>query len=181
MWLSYVLLFSYLFSLFYLQLLLLLFMHLVSSARAVSPLHTHTHYGRVLTTLGLHVQLLDGCSNAQGSTRLFVLRGTGRSFFRFWYPHLFYISAIFLSLFICYHCVVLYVLLQWSLIIIVLIYSLFRLQFRLSIYTWGIFLAYMRRHNVSVSLGSGRYRVVSEPRFLTCDVKSLTFVSQKRT
>ena len=24
-------------------------------------------------------------------------------------------------------------------------------------YTWGIFLAYMRRHNVSVSLGSGRY------------------------
>ena len=26
-------------------------------------------------------------------------------------------------------------------------------------------LAYVRRHNVSISLGSGRYRVVSEPRF----------------
>ena len=25
------------------------------------PLYTHTHYGRVLTTLGLHVQLLDDC------------------------------------------------------------------------------------------------------------------------
>ena len=49
------------------------------------PLYTHTHYGCVLTTLSLHVQLLDGCSNVQGSTRLFVLRGTGRSFFYFWY------------------------------------------------------------------------------------------------
>ena len=28
-----------------------------------------------------------------------------------------------------------------------------------------LYLAYMRRHNVSVSIGSGRYRVVSEPRF----------------
>ena len=48
-------------SLFYLQLsLLLLYMHMVSSARVLS-LFTHTHYGRVLTTLGLHVQLLDDC------------------------------------------------------------------------------------------------------------------------
>ena len=46
MFLSYVLLFSYLFSLFYLQLLLLLFMHIVSSARAVSPLHTHSLWSR---------------------------------------------------------------------------------------------------------------------------------------
>jgi len=56
----------------------------------------------------------------------------------------------------------------------------FRLQLRLSVYTWGIFLAYMRRHNVSVSLGSGRYRVVSEPRFdikenlvPTCNLRQL--------
>ena len=39
-------------------------MHMVSSARVLS-LFTHTHYGRVLTTLGLHVQLLDGGSNVQ--------------------------------------------------------------------------------------------------------------------
>ena len=33
-------------------------------------------------------------------------------------------------------------------------------------YAWGCFhLAYVRRHNVPVSLGSGRYIVVSEPRF----------------
>ena len=33
-------------------------------------------------------------------------------------------------------------------------------------YAWGCFhLAYVRRHNVSVSLGSGRYIVISEPRF----------------
>ena len=57
------------------------------------PLYTHTHHGRVLTTLDLHVQILDGCSNVQGSTRLFVLRGTGRSFFYFWY----FTSFIFLS------------------------------------------------------------------------------------
>ena len=29
------------------------------------PLYTHTHYGRILTTLDLHVQLLDDCSNVQ--------------------------------------------------------------------------------------------------------------------
>ena len=38
------------------------------------------------------------------STRLYLLRGTGRSFFCFWYPHLFYISAIFDSTFTAFSC-----------------------------------------------------------------------------
>ena len=55
-----VLLFILLFSLLYLQLFLLLFMHIVY-LHELFPLYTHTHHGRVLTTLDLHVQILDDC------------------------------------------------------------------------------------------------------------------------
>ena len=45
------------------------------------------------------------------------------------------------------------------------VYGVYVLYWGLT-YAWGCFhLAYVRRHNVSVSVGSGRYIVVSEPRF----------------
>jgi len=56
-------LFILLFSFLYLQLFLLLFMHIVLLHELF--LYTHTHHGRVLTTLDLHVQILDDCSIVQ--------------------------------------------------------------------------------------------------------------------
>jgi len=148
--------------------------HIVSSPR-VPSLYTHTHYGRVLTTLGLHVQLLDGCSNVQVFDELVHFASWTLS------PSLHsgtLISPSFLLLhdsiciaFNCHFLPIIHIAIMCSFYMSYcsdfhgLDYSLFRLQFRLSAYTWGFFLTYMRRHNVSVSLGSGRYIVVSEPGF----------------
>ena len=132
------------------------------------PLYTHTHYGRVLTTLGLHVQLLDDVSLCRCSMSWYTLRGVRHSLPLFILVPLFLLyscysmtlsvlhsAAIFFLSFILLSCEVFMSYCSdfygWD-------YSLFRLQFRLNAYTWGISLAYMRRHNVSVSLGSGRYK-----------------------
>ena len=93
---------SYYFSLLYLQLFLLSFMHIVSSARALS-LYTHTHHGRVLTTLDLHVQILDGLFLlCRCSLRSYIMRGA-------WVP---LCSGILIS--------VIFLLLSW--------FSLYRIQ-----------------------------------------------------
>ena len=67
MFLSYVLLFSYLlcYVVFLPAVVLIIIYAHGFFCTSCFPLYTHTHYGRVLTTLGLHVQLLDGCSNVQ--------------------------------------------------------------------------------------------------------------------
>ena len=128
-------LFILLFSFFYLQLLLLLIMHIVSSARAVSPLHTHSLWSRsddpgfarpVIGRLFLMCRF---------SMRWYALRGAWVLSLWFWYTCILFLlwffvpiyylwllfSCLFLSCYSLLSCVVLYVLLQWSLIIIVLI------------------------------------------------------------
>ena len=103
-------------------------------------LYTHTHHGRVLTTLDLHVQILDGLFPVVQvfdetvhyarslSSSLFLVFSSLLYFCHFLIPPLSLSAAIFLSLFICYHCDCHgYVLLQCSMIIVVMIYSLFRL------------------------------------------------------
>ena len=137
------------------------------------PLHTHSPWSRsddpgfARPDIG-RLFLMCRCS-----MRRYALRGAWVLSLWFWYTCILFLLSFFdscispltsiqLSFSSCYSllsCAVLYVLLQWSLIIKVLIHSLFRLQFRLSVYTWGIFLAYMRRHNVSISLGLGRYKI----------------------
>ena len=57
------------------------------------PLHTHSP-GRVLTTLDLHVQILDDCSNVQVFDEIVRLARNWTLFLLFWYPHLFYIPVI---------------------------------------------------------------------------------------
>ena len=125
-------------------------MHIVSSARVLS-LFTHTHYGRVLTTLGLHVQILDDCFNVQVFVEMYALRGAGLSL------PLFILVPSFL-LYSCYFMILSLLhsaafssrysfAIMCSLICIIAVvidyyssdFSLFRLQFRLSVYTWGIF------------------------------------------
>ena len=126
-------LFILLFSLFYLLLLLLLFMHIVSSARVLSPLHTHSLWSRS-----------DDPGFARPDIgRLFLMcrysmrrlaRSLGHLPLILVYLHFIlviilcsYISPLtsvqlpFSSCCSLLSCVVLYVLLQWSLIIIVLI------------------------------------------------------------
>ena len=116
------------------------------------PLYTHTHYGRVLTTLGLHVQLLDGCSNVQMFDETVRLaRSLGPLPLILVYLHFildiilrflyitfdFYSAVIFFPLFIAIMCGLICITAVFM-IIMLPIYSLFWLQFRLSAYTRGI-------------------------------------------
>ena len=148
-------------------------MHIVSFARAVSPLHTHSLRSRsddpgfarpAIGRLVSFVQVFVEAVCFANSWSFFLFYSGTLIFLAFiLLPDSCHISSVLIPVTILtldsYDIMRgwLYVLLQWSMIILVLIYSLFRLQLRLSVYTWGIFLAYMRRHNVSVSLGSGRY------------------------
>jgi len=103
-------------------------------------LYTHTHHGRVLTTLDLHVQILDDCLIVQVFDEMVhiarswtlspsLYSGTLISliFLLFHDSGLIVFSCHFLPVIHLLSCVVLYVLLQWSFIIMVKIYSLFRL------------------------------------------------------
>jgi len=151
------------------------------------PLYTHTHYGRVLTTLDLHVQILDDCSNVQVlDEAIHIARSLGPLLLilvllHFLFLLLFLVSRIshlachsipVISWFYLYciqlpyssrhsvlSCVVLYVLLQWPLIIIVLIIACSGYNLGLACIQGVFYLAYMRRHNVSVSIGLGRYKI----------------------
>ena len=134
---------------------LLLFMHTFTCTSC--SLYTHAHHGRVLTTLDLHVQILDVCSIVQ------VFDETVR-LARNW--TLFLLILVFTSL--LYSCYFLILSLSHSAVIfpsVIHLLSLFRLYmyycsdhwllwfrfiacsgwFRLSVYAWGIFLAYIRR------------------------------------
>ena len=142
-------------------------MHMVSSARAVFPLHTliMVAFWRpwVCTfsywTVVLMCRVRRDCSSCEGLDALSSISGISPL----------YILSFPDSAFIAFSCHVLaiiyllslelslYVLLQCSFNIMLLIMACSG-YFRLSVYTWGIFLAYMRRHNVSVSIGSGRYK-----------------------
>ena len=177
-----------------LQLFLLLSMHIVLPARAFSPLHTHSPWSRsddpgfARPDIG-RLFLMCRCL-----MRRYALRGAWVLFLWFWYFCIFLFLLLFLDSRISHLACHSIPVISWfylyrfqlpfschcsSAIIVIFMYmcycsdhwlSCFRFiacsgYFRLSVYTWGIFLAYMRRHNVSVSLGSGRYSLVSEPRF----------------
>ena len=148
-------------------------------------------FTRSSDSLNLHIQICSYLLLIRYLERITsMLRNLKFFLFDYLYSYLTFIPVDFLFStyitfschFILYQrvsCVHLYVVLQWYrsyLVIIKLVHG----YFRLSVYTWGIFLAYIRRHNVSVSLGSGRYIVVSEPRFdikenlvPTCNLRQL--------
>ena len=101
----------------WLQFILLLFMHTVYM-HEFSSLHTHSP-GRFLTTLDLHVQILDALFlSCRCSMRPYILQGAWVSlilvFSSLLYSCYFLIlplshsAAIFFPLFICYHCDILY-------------------------------------------------------------------------
>jgi len=121
-----------------------------------SPLYTHSP-GRFLTTLDLHVQILDALLLlCRYSMRLYALRGTGRSLFWFWYS---FLSLFLLLLFDSCISPLAYILFLISFQIMCSLYLYycsdywllwFRFiacsgYFRLNVYMWGIFLAYIRR------------------------------------
>jgi len=67
------------------------------------------------------------------------------------------VSCYVITVYLCYYC--------WDVYYHCASVLWFFSVLMLSVYTWGYFQpAYIRRSNVSVPMGSGRYRVVSEPR-----------------
>jgi len=140
-------LFQSYFSIYYLHML-------TRSMHAHLTLYFTHSLGRFITTLHLHVQI--GCFILliRCSMRPDMLRGVLSSLYSIigiptfyscrslWFPRMDFCS---IPSFPCYHCArYLYVILQWYRFILVN-YIACSCYFRLSVYTWDIFLAYIRR------------------------------------
>jgi len=137
------------------------FMHIVYM-HELSPLHTHSP-GRFLTTLDLHVQILDALFLlCRCSMRPYILRGADLSPFWLWYSCISLFLLLFFNSCISHLASILFFISFKIMCSLYMYYCSdgwllwFRFitcsgYFRLSAYTWGIFFAYCVADSCRVS------------------------------